>query len=59
MSTPDAAHNGYQMWQYYPSVPAGIAVASVFGLLISGHAFFLVKKRTWFCIPLVIGGIRT
>jgi hypothetical protein len=58
MSTPDAAHDGYQLWLYYPSVPAGISVAAIFGILAAAHGVFLARKRTWFCIPLVIGGLR-
>ena len=57
MTIPPSLSGGYQLWYYYPSVPGGIAVASIFGILVSGQLFGLIKTGKKFCIPLVIGGI--
>ena len=56
MSDPNAA---YRLWDYVPSVAAGIAAAAVFGILMIAHIGFLFKKRTYFCIPLAIGAFCT
>lgn len=45
-------------WKHYsPSVPLAIAATVIFTLLTAVHIFRLFRSRTWFCIPLVIGGI--
>ncbi|KAH8593053.1 RTA1 like protein-domain-containing protein [Bisporella sp. PMI_857] len=45
-----------EYWQYRPSAVAGFITAAIFGILTVFHLFRLFKTRTWFCIPLVIGG---
>lgn len=57
MAIPPPLDSGYQLWYYYPSVPGGIAMGSIFLLLTLAHLLFLIKSRKKFCIPLVIGGI--
>lgn len=51
--------NAYVLYRYIPSrIPAMIFIVA-FGLTTLFHIFQLVKKRTWYFIPLVIGGICT
>ncbi|KAL0930478.1 rta1 domain-containing protein [Colletotrichum truncatum] len=50
-------YNGYPLWEYVPSLPAGIVFSVIFGLATAAHAFKLIRNRTWFCIPFVTGGI--
>ncbi|OAL56227.1 RTA1 like protein [Pyrenochaeta sp. DS3sAY3a] len=47
----------YVLWPYTPSIAGGIVAAIVFFILTGIHIFRLVKNRTWFCIPFVIGGL--
>ncbi|KAF2218571.1 RTA1 like protein-domain-containing protein [Elsinoe ampelina] len=49
------SHNGYYLWHYLPSVlPAAIFVI-LFALSFAYLTFRLVKTRTWFCIPFLVG----
>ncbi|KAH7120615.1 RTA1 like protein-domain-containing protein [Dactylonectria macrodidyma] len=50
-------YNGHYLWHYIPSFPAAVVFIALFGLLTAGHAFKLVRHRTWFCIPFVVGGV--
>ncbi|KAF2194575.1 RTA1 like protein [Zopfia rhizophila CBS 207.26] len=47
----------FKLWLYTPSLAGGIIGALVFALLTGLHTFNLVRNRTWFCIPFVIGGL--
>jgi hypothetical protein len=53
----DTTKPEYVLWPYTPSVAGGAIAAIVFALLTCGHVFRLVKNRTWFCIPFVIGAL--
>ncbi|KAF4809793.1 Protein RTA1 [Colletotrichum tropicale] len=44
-------------YRYDPSLPAAIIFAVCFGLSAAGHALQLVKTRTWYFIPFLIGCI--
>jgi hypothetical protein len=46
----------YVLWPYTPTIAAGVIAALVFLLLTLFHTWKLIKNRTWFCIPFVIGG---
>ncbi|THY74109.1 RTA1-domain-containing protein [Aureobasidium pullulans] len=56
---PPANDEGYQLWEYYPSMVGNIVVASVFGLLALTHFGLVIFRKQWFCIPLVVGGLYT
>jgi hypothetical protein len=47
----------YVLWPYTPTTAAGVIAAVAFILLTGLHIWRLVKNRTWFCIPFVIGGL--
>jgi hypothetical protein len=47
----------YNLWNYTPSIAGGIVGAIVLAILTSLHTYRLVRNRTWFCIPFVIGGL--
>lgn len=47
----------FVLWHYSPSVIAAAIAAALFGLLTIANLVRLIQKRTWFCIPLVIGGL--
>lgn len=53
----DDAWSGFKLWHYSPSVAAAAIFTILFVLLTAYHAFLLVRRRTWFCIPFVVGGI--
>ena len=50
------SHIEYKLWNYTPSIAGGVIGAIVFFILTFLHTWRLVKNRTWFCIPFVIGG---
>jgi len=43
--------------EYTPSLIAAIIVVITFAILTIIHLFKLIRTRTWFCVPLVIGGL--
>jgi hypothetical protein len=47
----------YVLWPYTPTIAAGVIAALVFIAITSVHTWRLVKNRTWFCVPFVIGGL--
>ena len=44
-------------YHYYPSLAAAIVAIVLFALTTIAHTFQLVKTRTWYLIPFVVGGI--
>jgi hypothetical protein len=46
-------------YRYYPSIVAAIVFVVAFGLTTLLHTFQLFKKKTWYFIPLIIGGFCT
>lgn len=50
------AWSGFEMWYYAPSVPAAVIFAIIFVALTTYHAILLFRRRTWFCIPFLVGG---
>ncbi|KAB2109599.1 hypothetical protein AG0111_0g2344 [Alternaria gaisen] len=60
MSTPaddSSAVPEYVLWPYTPTIAAGAISAVVMFILFFIHTFRLVKNKTWFCIPFVIGAL--
>ncbi|KAF1838893.1 RTA1-domain-containing protein [Decorospora gaudefroyi] len=49
--------NAYVLYRYRPSQVAAIIFIVAFGLTTFAHIFQLIRKRTWYFIPLVVGGI--
>ncbi|KAH5310173.1 hypothetical protein HBI81_050220 [Parastagonospora nodorum] len=47
----------YVLWPYTPTIAAGVVAALVFFVLTILHTWKLIKNRTWFCVPFVIGGL--
>lgn len=50
-------HNGYPLWRYIPNVGAAGTFVALFALATAPHVWVMVKRRSWFCIPFVIGGL--
>lgn len=49
---------GESPWKYSPSVAAGIAFASIYGILSIIHIYqFIRYNKHLYCIPLIIGGL--
>ncbi|KAK3073644.1 hypothetical protein LTR53_004603 [Teratosphaeriaceae sp. CCFEE 6253] len=53
----NSALNGFEYYHYSPSLAAAILFAILFGLSTSLHFAQMLRSRTWFLIPFVIGGI--
>lgn len=53
----DDAWAGFKLWYYTPSIPAAVIFAILFIALTSYHTLLLVRRRTWFCIPFLVGGL--
>ncbi|KAK0856119.1 hypothetical protein LTR03_001527 [Friedmanniomyces endolithicus] len=49
--------NGFEYYHYLPSMGAAVLFIVLFGLVTSLHLFLMIRSRTWFMIPFVIGGI--
>ena len=47
----------YKLWNYTPSLAGGVVGAVIFAILTLLHTYRLIRNRTWFCIPFVIGGL--
>ncbi|RAL04331.1 RTA1 domain-containing protein, partial [Aspergillus ibericus CBS 121593] len=47
---------GWVAYQYDPSMPAAIIFAALFMISTLWHMYRMIRTRTWFVIPLVIGG---
>ena len=45
------------LYHYDPSFAAALAFVALFGIVTLGHVAQLVTFRTWYFIPLVIGGM--
>ncbi|KAF2014214.1 RTA1-domain-containing protein [Aaosphaeria arxii CBS 175.79] len=48
--------NAWVPYRYVPSMPAAVVFVVLFAITTAFHTFQLVKKRTWYFIPLVLGG---
>ncbi|KAL5114871.1 hypothetical protein ACEQ8H_007249 [Pleosporales sp. CAS-2024a] len=48
--------NAWVPYRYHPSNVAAITFVVAFGLTTLLHLFQLVRKKTWYFIPLVVGG---
>ena len=51
-------HRPFAYYRYEPSLAAAIIFTVLFSLTTFAHLFQLVRNRTWYFIPLLIGGIR-
>jgi hypothetical protein len=47
----------YILYHYDPSKVAAILFIALFGISTIAHIFQLSRRRTWYFIPFVIGGI--
>lgn len=52
----DSGFEDFKLWYYTPSIAAAVIFIILFLGLTGYHVFLLSKRRTWFCIPFVIGG---
>lgn len=50
---------GVYLWQYVPSLPLGIVFTIGFLLITTVILIRMLRSRTWFSLPIFIGGIRT
>jgi len=60
MSTTYSTSNSeitFVFYHYDPNLPAAIIFAVLFALSSSFHCFQLIKTKTWFYIPMLIGGL--
>lgn len=51
------AWDGFELWHYTPSIAAAIIFIILFVILTAYHSFLLIRRRTWFCVPFVVGGV--
>jgi hypothetical protein len=54
---PQNAGDYSDLWIYKPSIAAAAISTVIFALLTGLHIFRVVRSRSWFCIPFVIGAI--
>lgn len=48
---------GYELYHYNPSFIAAAVAATMFAQTTAYHIWQLSRKKTWYFIPFVIGGI--
>ncbi|KAF9886428.1 hypothetical protein FE257_011460 [Aspergillus nanangensis] len=51
----DSDFGDWQAYKYDPSMPAAVIFIILFGVASAAHTYHLIRTRTWFFIPLVIG----
>lgn len=49
--------NAWVPYRYHPSRIAAIVFAVLFAITTAFHIFQLIRRRTWYFIPLVVGGL--
>lgn len=49
----------FEFFKYDPSLAANAVFVALFGLTAVGHTFLLVRNRTWYFIPFVLGCLCT
>ena len=54
-----SSHEGWVAYTYYPSMGAAVVFIILFAIVTLLHTFHLFRTRTWFFVPLVIGGYCT
>lgn len=47
----------YKLYDYNPSEAAAIVFAGVFAVTTLAHVFQMIRKRTWYFTPFIIGGL--
>lgn len=45
----------FALYRYTPSIPAAVIMAVAFGFLAVFHAYRLIREKTYFFIPFIIG----
>ncbi|KAK3674619.1 hypothetical protein LTR78_005341 [Recurvomyces mirabilis] len=53
----DDKHPEFKYYEYDPSIAAACTFAVIFGLLTTWHMLLIVKHKTWYFIPLIVGGL--
>jgi hypothetical protein len=48
---------GYKLYDYDPSKGAAVVFAIIFALTTFLHTFQMIRKRSWYFIPFVLGGL--
>lgn len=54
-----STHGGWKAYEYYPSMAAAVIFIILFVVVTALHTYHLIRTRTWFFIPLVLGGYCT
>jgi len=49
--------NRFVYFRYHPSLEAAIVFTILFSITTIYHIFLVCKKRTWYFIPLAVGGV--
>jgi hypothetical protein len=63
MSSTETVHpslddpNAWVPYRYHPSLPAAAAFTAIFGLATLAHCYLLVRRKTYYFAPFIIGGI--
>jgi hypothetical protein len=55
MSDGKSASINYELYRYIPSIPAAAIFAVVFAILAIAHLIVLIRNRTYFFIPFLVG----
>lgn len=47
----------YKYYHYLPSLAAACIFAVLFGALTIWQAILIIKRKTWYFLPVVVGGV--
>jgi hypothetical protein len=50
---------GVYLWHYVPSKPAAIAFMAAYAAISAAIIYKMVRTRSWFNIPFILGGLST
>jgi hypothetical protein len=53
----DSDDDEFRLYHYTPSLALAIISTVVFGILTIAHIHRMIRTRSWFCIPFIVGGI--
>lgn len=57
MADEQGSEGNFRLYHYDPSTAANAVFVGLFALVTIAHAYILVRKKTWYFIPFLMGCI--
>jgi len=55
MADRENLHGDFKFYRYNPSTAGNVVFVVLFAVPAAAHAYMLVKRRTWYFLPFLIG----